>query len=69
MKKHFWLLLLIAGHLLLTGHASFAGSFMDNLMDPSDGKFDVGDWLTEQKGFLPVPFIITEPAVGYGGGL
>jgi hypothetical protein len=26
-------------------------------------------WLLDKKGFLPVPVIITEPAIGYGGGL
>ncbi|MBC7006174.1 BamA/TamA family outer membrane protein [Photobacterium sp. BZF1] len=37
--------------------------------DPVDGKFDMGDYLAENAyGFLPVPIIITEPAVGYGGG-
>jgi hypothetical protein len=43
-----------------------AGSFMNKFIDPQDGKFDVSDWLLKQKGFLPVPGIITEPAVGYG---
>jgi hypothetical protein len=36
--------------------------------DPEDGAFDVSEWLLEKKGFLPVPIIITEPAIGYGGG-
>jgi|GEM_PF-6816001 len=26
-------------------------------------------WLLEHRGFLPVPVIITDPAVGNGGGL
>jgi len=29
----------------------------------------MSEWLLNQKGFLPVPIIITEPAVGYGGGV
>lgn len=37
--------------------------------DPKDGAFDVSSWLLERKGFLPVPLIISEPAIGYGGGL
>jgi len=37
--------------------------------DPQDGAFDVSTWLLERKGFLPVPLIISEPAIGYGGGL
>jgi hypothetical protein len=36
--------------------------------DPEDGKLDASAWLLERKGFLPVPIIITEPAVGYGAG-
>jgi len=34
-----------------------------------DGAFDVSEFLSSKTGFLPVPIIITEPAVGYGGGL
>jgi Omp85 superfamily domain len=36
--------------------------------DPQDGKLDASEWLLERKGFLPVPIVITEPAVGYGAG-
>lgn len=40
------------------------------LHDPKDGKFDMSRWLLERKGgFLPVPIIVSDPAVGYGGGL
>lgn len=34
-----------------------------------DGKFDVSTFLSSKYGFMPVPIIVTEPAVGYGGGL
>ena len=37
--------------------------------DPADGMFDLSEWLLDQKGFLPVPILITEPAVGYGAGV
>jgi len=38
--------------------------------DPQDGHLDASGWLLEKKGgFLPVPIIITDPAVGNGGGL
>ena len=37
--------------------------------DEQDGALDLSNWLLKKKGFLPVPIIITEPAVGYGGGL
>jgi hypothetical protein len=31
--------------------------------------FDMSHYLLKRKGFLPIPIIITEKAVGYGGGL
>jgi hypothetical protein len=34
-----------------------------------DGKFDISDFLLTKYGFMPMPIIITEPAIGYGGGL
>ena len=46
-----------------------SGSFMDKFIDPKDEKFDASNWLLKHRGFLPVPIIITEPAVGYGAGL
>ncbi len=36
--------------------------------DPEDGRLDSSRWLMGRRGFLPVPLVITEPAVGYGGG-
>ncbi len=40
-------------------------SFRDSL----DHAFDMSDFLLDHEGVLPVPMIITEPAIGYGGGL
>lgn len=37
--------------------------------DTLDGSFDASNFLLSVSGFLPIPTIITEPAVGYGGGL
>ena len=37
--------------------------------DPEDGAFDMSDYLLNRKGVFPVPIVITEPAVGYGGGV
>ena len=37
--------------------------------DPEDGRMDVSEWLLTKKGLLPIPILVTEPAVGYGGGL
>jgi len=39
------------------------------LFDPADGQFDVGPVLERASGFLPLPIIGTEPAVGFGGGI
>lgn len=40
-----------------------------SFFDPEDGKLDMSDFMLNHKGALPVPTIITEPAVGYGAGL
>jgi len=34
--------------------------------DSTDNAIDVSDWLLNKKGFLVIPSIVTEPAVGYG---
>jgi len=40
----------------------------EDFRDPQDGRFDTSRFLLDLNGFLPLPFIITEPAIGYGGG-
>lgn len=40
-----------------------------SFFDAEDGMLDMSDFLLHHKGALPVPTIITEPAVGYGLGL
>jgi outer membrane protein assembly factor BamA len=42
----------------------------DNIsfFDKDDSMLDLSDFLSTRYGFIPVPIIITEPAVGYGGG-
>ncbi len=37
--------------------------------DPIDGAFDISQFLLNPKGFYPLPIMITEPALGYGGGV
>jgi hypothetical protein len=37
--------------------------------DPADGQIDLGQFLAHPRSFLPIPLVVTEPAVGYGGGL
>lgn len=40
------------------------------LTDSVDHEFDLSDFITNAHGFVPVPFVITEPAMGgFGGGL
>lgn len=41
----------------------------ERFRDPEDGQLDASEYLLDHSGALPVPIIITEPAVGYGGGL
>ncbi len=43
-------------------------TFWQLLKDPQDGSFDMSRWLLQHRGFLLVPIIITEPAVGNGLG-
>lgn len=40
-----------------------------SLRDPQTGAIDISDLIYNAKGFIPIPIIVTEPAVGYGGGL
>jgi len=37
--------------------------------DTLDGNLDASKFLLSVSGFLPIPMVITEPAVGYGGGM
>jgi hypothetical protein len=49
-------------HILAQGKDSKMSLFRDS----TDKRFDISNWLGNKKGFLLVPTIITEPAVGYG---
>lgn len=49
--------------------SALAFDLPERFRDPQDGAFDASQWLLDRKGFLPVPIVITEPAVGYGAGL
>src|SRR5678816_1957304 len=39
-----------------------------SLKDSIDGKLDLSDYIIDANGFVPVPMIITEPALGGFGG-
>ncbi|CAI1551081.1 Outer membrane protein/protective antigen OMA87 [Serratia quinivorans] len=58
-------LLVLASCLVFPSAVQAAG-----MTDAEDGMLDMGEYMSDNRyGFLPVPVVITEPAVGYGGGL
>jgi hypothetical protein len=60
----------VAFVLLGVAPVTHAGSFWDQFFDPDDGYLDMSQWLAKNAvGFLPVPIVITEPAIGAGIGL
>ncbi|TRX63315.1 BamA/TamA family outer membrane protein [Carboxylicivirga sp. M1479] len=54
--------------LIVLPHLS-AQKKMSIFTDSLDQSFDVSDFLITKKGLLPVPMLITEPSVGYGGAM
>ncbi len=45
---------------------TFSQSKMSVFRDSTDNAIDISNWLLQKKGFLPVPMVITEPALGFG---
>ena len=45
-----------------------AATLPERFVDAGDGQLDMSEFLASARGFLPIPLIVTEPAVGYGGG-
>jgi len=64
-------LVLAAWLTFLISSSCCSQTVIDQVGDPLDGKFDTGHGTSTNQGFLPVPMVITEPAVGFGlgGGL
>lgn len=63
IKKNIFLLLVFCFlPALLSGQKKI--SFKDSL----DHKIDLSDWVIKSKGFIPIPYLITEPALGGIGG-
>jgi len=60
--RHITLMLLLTSLLLSAPNENEDSLFTD----PEDGAFDASNYLSQAYGFLPVPTIITEPAVGFG---
>ena len=55
---------------MLVSQAALAEGFWDQFKDPDDGRFDTSAFLADNAyGFLPLPIIITDPAVDGGLGL
>ena len=46
--------------------APSGGKPVSKYRDLEDGQFDISSYLATPKRFLPVPIVVTEPAVGYG---
>ena len=69
MKAKQYRLLTVVAILGLWSPVSRSGWLPEILVDPQDGQLDASAYLASAKGFLPVPIIITEPAVGFGLGL
>ncbi|MDB4582706.1 hypothetical protein N9164_06110 [Draconibacterium sp.] len=55
--------------ILVLALSSNAQNMFSVFRDSTDNAFDVSDFLITKKGLLPVPMLITEPAVGYGAAL
>ena len=60
---------LAAAAALTVSPGASAQSFFDGFRDREDRAFDISEYLLDHRGALAVPIVITEPAVGYGGGL
>lgn len=54
--------------ILLPVYTAQSKSIFDDFKDPTDDAFDMSHFLAEKKGFMPVPIIVTEPAIGFGLG-
>lgn len=64
MKSFFLILFFSVSTFLVQGQQKIS------LKDSLDHKLDLSDWVIEAKGFIPVPMLITEPALGgFGGAL
>ena len=62
------LLTLVAAATLQAPPVHADGLSLSDFIDPHDGQLDLSEWLLDRKGLLPVPIVITEPAVGFGAG-
>lgn len=63
LKFHLLVLIVFIGFTAQSQKNNDKVSFRDS----TDNAIDMSDWLLNKRGFLLVPTVITEPAVGYGG--
>jgi hypothetical protein len=59
-----WVSALLMAGVVVVGQAALP----ERLTDPDDGALDLSRHLLEHSGVLPMPVIVTEPALGFGGG-
>jgi len=65
LRRYVWTILAA-----LVSEAALAEGFWDQFKDPDDGRLDASAFLADNAfGFLPMPIIITDPAVDGGLGL
>lgn len=71
MKKTWLIVTCISSILFLQGNVYAQKEKKKvSVKDSSDGKFDLSSYIIEANGFVPIPIIVTEPALGgFGGGL
>jgi hypothetical protein len=67
MKQFKFLNILFFICLFLNVNAQESQKKISIFKDSTDNAYDISDWLIRKEGFLLMPSIITEPAVGYGG--
>ena len=67
VPKKILIILIVISH-VNTSELS-AQKFKEMIKDSVDQKFDISGVLNSDMSFMPVPIIITEPAIGYGGGM
>lgn len=66
-RRYLWKVL-ISAMLLAAARRALADDWAARFKDEEDGAIDLSNHLLEHRGFLPVPLVITEPALGTGGG-
>lgn len=60
--------LVLAGLIGLVCAEPARADLIDGFLDPTDGQVDASDYLLNKRGVLLNPIIVTEPAIGFGGG-